>query len=68
MISDTISNRLGTAKIYHKGYQKYVKNTVLEYVLELGDPESKTSVAVAVTGVAVVTAVCLALFWYGKTK
>ena len=45
MISDTISNRLGTARIYHKGSQEYVKNTVFEYVLELGNPESKTSVA-----------------------
>ena len=61
MISDTISNHLGTARIYHSGYQKYVRNTVREYILELGDPESKTSVAVVVAGVVAAVAACLLL-------
>lgn len=47
-----IRRNFGRVWIYHKGYQRYVKRVVWER-LSLDDPESKTSAAVVVGGIAV---------------
>ena len=45
LCADMIRRHFGGFWVYHKGYRQYVTGLVREYVLSLGDPESKTSVA-----------------------